>query len=66
MASIDCSTSWTRPIRPRSEINYTYTATQNELRIFSHVSSGNGTEWDRMYVYVKASGAQDLCDTVSV
>jgi hypothetical protein len=44
---------------------YKYTATGNELRIYSHVTRSDGVEWDELNVYVPASSPADVCQTVS-
>ena len=46
-------------------LEYKYTATGNELRLFSHIRRSDGVEWDRMKVYVLTSSPADVCKTVS-
>ncbi len=46
-------------------LEYKFTASDSELRIFSHVSRSDGVEWDSMYVYKRTSAPSEVCDTVS-
>jgi hypothetical protein len=47
------------------KLDYKYTASATELRLYSHVTRSDGTEWDRLYVYVLTSAADEVCRTVS-
>lgn len=47
-----------------SKIDYPYTATSTEVRLFDHVTSSNGTSWDKMYVYQLISDPAAVCTTV--
>jgi hypothetical protein len=45
--------------------DYKFTASGNELHIYSHVKRSDGVEWDKVYVYKKTSGSNETCNTVS-
>jgi hypothetical protein len=46
-------------------LDYKYTATANELHLYSHVTRSDGVQWDSMKAYVLTSSPQDVCQTVS-
>lgn len=48
-----------------SMLKYTYTASGDELRIFSHVQRSDGVSWEKMYVYVLVSDPAEVCNAVA-
>jgi hypothetical protein len=43
---------------------YKFTATGNELHIYSRVTRSDGVQWDKLYAYKKTSGPSEICNTV--
>jgi len=44
---------------------YAYTATGDELHLYSRVMRSDGVSWDKMYVYKRTTSPDDVCRTVN-